>query len=169
MFIQARHTIIGIIDFFYRPFSRFIPIQTFRYLACGGSNAVFNIFIDNIAYNYIFRAHPVHIYHNFVIIPEVCALIVALSISIPAGFILSRHIVFPESNLHGRIQFFRYILTTVIFLLMSYVLTKLFAIYLSMINQSVRYTVTCIIVSVLSYISQRMFTFKIIDKEVAAD
>jgi len=169
LFAQARHTIVGIIDFFHRPFARFIPTQTFRYLACGGTNTVFNIFIDNIAYNYIFRAHPVHIYGNFIITPEVGALIIALSISIPTGFILSRHIVFPESNLHSRIQFFRYALTTVIFLLMAYFLTKLFAFYLPMINQTVRYTAICVITTIFSYITQRVFTFKIIDEEVLPD
>ena len=130
---------------------------------------MFNILIDNISYNYIFRAHPFHIYGDFNITPEVAALIIALSISIPTGFILSRHIVFPESNLHSRIQFFRYALTTGIFLLMAYFLTKLFALYLPMINQSVRYTAICIITTVFSYITQRVFTFKIIEEEVVPD
>ena len=37
--MQALSQIITkIVDFFYRPFSRYIPLQLFRYAACGGGN-----------------------------------------------------------------------------------------------------------------------------------
>ena len=99
---------------------------------------------------------------------EVGAWIVAFAISFPAGFILSRYIVFPESNLHGRIQLFRYALTTATFIFMTYALIKVFTFCIPMINQTVRYTVICIITAILSYISQRKFTFKV-KEEVAID
>ena len=170
MLKQVIHIIVSIIDFFYRPFARLIPIQTFRYLACGGSNTLLNIFIDNIAFRHILKAHKVHIYGNFFMTPEVGALLIALAITMPTGFILSRLVVFPESNLHSsRVQFFRYVVTTVVFLITAYVLTRLFAFYLPMINQSVRYTATCIITAILSYISLRNFTFRTVDEEVVPD
>lgn len=169
MLRQTRHIIVGIIDFFYKPFSRFIPIQTFRYLACGGSNTVLNILLDFIAFHYIAHEQDVHIIGSINIAPEVFAWIIAFAISFPAGFIMSRHIVFPESNLHGRIQLFRYALTTVTFILLTYVLIKVFAFALPWVHQSVRYTFICILTAVLSYISQRKFTFKTIEEEVEED
>ena len=106
---------------------------------------------------------------SLVIAPEVGAWIIAFCISFPAGFIMSRHIVFPESNLHGRIQLFRYALTTVTFILLTYVLIKVFSFCLPMINQTIRYTFICIFTAVLSYISQRKFTFKTVEEEIVAD
>jgi putative flippase GtrA len=166
---SIRHIIVGAIDFFHRPFARWIPTQTFRYLACGGSNTVLNIFIEYVAFNYIAHKQDVHVYGSIDIAPEVVAWIIAFAISFPAGFIMSRHIVFPESNLHGRIQLFRYALTTVTFILLTYILIKVFAICVPWVNQSLRYTLICIITAVLSYISQRKFTFKTIVVELPDD
>jgi len=101
------------------------------------------------------------------IAPEVAAWVIAFAISFPAGFVMSRHIVFPESNLHGRIQLFRYALMTATFILLTYVLIKIFSICLPFVNQSIRYTLICIITAVLSYISQRKFTFKTVEEEMA--
>jgi putative flippase GtrA len=88
------------------------------------------------------------------------AWIIAFCISFPIGFTLSRYVVFPESNLRGRIQFFRYALTTVTFILMNYLLIKFFATYLPGIWPTVSYAFVNIIIAVMSYISQRKFTFK---------
>lgn len=165
MLRQIRHIIVGIIDFFHKPFARIIPIQTFRYLACGGTNTVINIFIYWFAYNILLQKQDLHIYENIVIAVEVAAWIIAFAISFPAGFIMSRHIVFPESNLHGRIQLFRYALTTTTFILLTYILIKVFAFCLPMVNPTVSYFFICIITAVLSYISQRKFTFKTIEED----
>jgi len=82
---------------------------------------------------------------------------------------LSRHIVFPESNLHGRIQFFRYAMATATFILLNYVMIKFFDLYAHMIPATISYTFITIILAVLSYISQRKFTFKVKEEEVIAD
>jgi hypothetical protein len=74
--------------------------------------------------------------------------------------------VFPESNLHGRVQFFRYALATATFILLNYVLIKLLAMYLSMVNATIRYTFITIILAILSYISQRKFTFKVKEEAI---
>ena len=146
-----------------------IPTQTFRYLACGGTNTVLNIFIEYLAYTFILKGYPLPIYGNIIIAPEVSAWIIAFSISFPAGFILSRHIVFPESNLHGRIQFFRYALIQVTFIILNYFFIKAFAYYLPMLHPTISYTIICLILTILSYISQRRFTFKTIEEEVVPD
>lgn len=123
----------------------------------------------DVGYNLILHKHDFHIYGNFLITARVAAYIIAFAITFPAGFILSRHIVFPESNLHGRIQFFRYAITTVSFILLNYILIKTFAYCLPMVHPAISYTFICIIVSILSYISQRRFTFKTIEDEVVPD
>ncbi|MFI4962760.1 MAG: GtrA family protein [Legionellales bacterium] len=146
-----------------------IPTQTFRYLACGGTNTVLNIVIYDLGYNFILHKQDFHIYGNFLITARVAAYIIAFCLSFPAGFILSRHIVFPESNLHGRIQFFRYALTTVTFILLNYLFIKAFAFCLPKLHPAISYTFICIILSILSYISQRRFTFKTIEEEVVPD
>lgn len=165
MLSQARHLIVGIIDFFHRPFARWIPTQTFRYLACGGSNTVLNWVIYSVSFNvWLHRHDSFHLTRDIIITAPVLAYIISFCISFPIGFILSRHVVFPESNLHGRVQFFRYALTTVTFIILTYVLIKLFAIILPF-RADISYIFVMVITAVLSYLSQRFFTFKVTDEE----
>ena len=163
MLSQARHIIVGIIDYVHRPFAKWIPTQTFRYLACGGSNAVLNTVLYSISLNYIFHKQAFHVYGDINITDRVSAYIFAFAISFPIGFILSRHIVFPESNLHGRIQLFRYVITTILYNAITYVLIKLFDVnqVLHMIPPTISYIIIIIFVSILSYILQRAYTFKV--------
>jgi putative flippase GtrA len=165
-----RHIIVGIIDFFHRPFTRWIPTQTFRYLACGGSNAVLNSVLYSISLNHIFHKQNFHVWGTYNITDRVAAYIVAFCISFPIGFSLSRYIVFPESTLHGRIQLFRYIVTTVGFIIVTYLLIKFFDdnSFLHMIPPTISYIFIIIIVSVMSYVLQRTYTFKT-RTEVAGD
>lgn len=88
------------------------------------------------------------------------AQIISLIVSFPTGFFLSRYIVFPESNLQGRKQLFRYALSMATFILLTYVLIKTFALLLPMVRADVSYVFISLIVTVLSYLSQRFFTFK---------
>lgn len=178
MLTKVRHIIVGIIDFFHRPFARVIPTTTFRYLFCGGSNTVLSILIYSLSLKFIFLDQKVHVAGNLNIAASVAAYVVAFCISFPIGFTLSRHIVFPESTLHGRVQFFRYAIVTLSFILLTYLLIKAFDKGLELIpslNESyallhtVTYTLINIIIAILSYISQRKFTFKVIPGEVAVD
>lgn len=78
--------------------------------------------------------------------------------------------MFPESNLGGKVQLFRYALVTVTFILMNYFLIKFFAAFFPKLWPTVSYTFINVFVAVLSYISQRKFTFKIAsDEEVVPD
>ncbi len=163
---RARQLILGFIDFFHKPFASFIPAQTFRYLACGGSNTVLNIFLDAFAFNTIMHRHPATIYQVITISAEVGAWALSYPINIAIGFTLSRYIVFPESNLHGHKQLFRYTLIAITFVLISFLLIEAGKIYLPMVNQTVRYTLVCIIITLFSYISQRKFTFMTVNEIV---
>lgn len=167
MLSRVRHIVLAFIDFFHRPVAKWIPTQTFRYLACGGTNTVLNIFIQFLAINFVLHRQPVALWGGHKITPEVGAYAIAFCFSFPPGFIMSRYIVFPESNLQGRIQLFRYLLTTVTFIFISYVLVRFFA-YVNPEHPTVSYTFVCIITAVMSYILQRTFTFKTTEEEQQA-
>jgi len=162
---KARHTIIGIIDFFHIPFKRIIPTQTFRYLACGGSNTVLNWVLYSLSFNILLHRQDTQFVYGIIISAKVLAYIIAFCISFPIGFILSRHIVFPESNLHGKVQFFRYAVVTVTFIYLTYLLIKFFAFALPMVRADISYIFVMVITAILSYISQRVYTFKIHKEE----
>ncbi len=159
-----RNIILSVIDFFHQPFSKWINLQTFRYIACGGSNTVLDILIYFIAYNFILVKQAV-VLSGLTITPHIAAFIISFSISFPLGFGLAKYIVFPESNLKGRVQLFRYALLVCMCILLNYVFLKLFVEYFHWYPTPSK-IVTTALVAVFSYVSQRNFTFKV--KEAVA-
>lgn len=156
---QIRDIILKVVDFFYPPFSRFMPKHTFRYLACGGSNTILDIALYYFSYHYILHAKEISFLGIVNISPHIMAFIISFCITFPIGFTLSKYIVFPESQLRGRIQFFRYAVLVVLMLGMNYLFLKLFVEVL-FFYPTLAKIVTTIFVAVFSYISQKNFSFR---------
>lgn len=160
MLNQVRHIILNIIDFFHKPFAKWINLQTFRYLACGGSNTVLDIFLYFISYNFILAKQPVHV-QSLTISPYIAAFMMSFSVSFPSGFILSRYIVFPESTvMRKRVQILRYALLVGMCIILNYIFLKLFVEWCGFYPTPSK-MLTTIIVAVFSYVAQRNFTFKV--------
>lgn len=153
-----RTTILSIINWFYKPFKKYIPAETFRYAVCGGANTVFDIFLYFINYNYILDRKFIH-FKFITISPHIAAFFMAFCITFPTGFFLSKYITFSHSELRGRIQLFRYGLTVLMCILLNYVFLKLFVEYLGWYPTFSK-IITTVIVVVYSYFSQKYFTFR---------
>src|SRR5260221_4249610 len=120
-----KKSIISFIDFFYPLFSRIMPLQTFRYAACGGANTVADIVMYSIGYNFILHKHDVDL--GFLVIkPHIASILIAFCISFPMGFFLMRNVVFTQSTLHGRAQLFRYFFLVAFCLFVDYVFIEVF-------------------------------------------
>jgi len=153
-----RSALISIIDSFYPLFKRFMPLQTFRYAACGGGNQALNIFVYFIAYNFILKKEIVHLPY-IAISPHIAAWLIAFAITFPLGFYLNFAIVFNGSYLKKRIQLFRYFSVVLICILLNYIFMKLFVEQFHW-YPTISFIITNILVTVFSYLSQRNFSFK---------
>lgn len=150
--------ILNIIDAFYPLFKKLMPLQTFRYAACGGGNTAFNIFIYFITYNFILKKEILHL--PFVAIsPHIAAFIIAFFITFPIGYYLNMFVVFEGSYLKKRIQLFRYFLVVIICILLNYVFLKLFVEKFGW-YPTPSMIVTTGLVIIFSYFSQRNYSFK---------
>jgi putative flippase GtrA len=135
-----------------------MPLQTFRYAVCGGSNMVLDIFIYYISYNFIL--HQKVLYLGFYAFkPHIAALFMAFCVSFPVGFYLSKYVVFNTSFLKGRIQLFRYMLVVAINLFLNYSFLKILVEYMQFYPTIARIFATCFIVT-FSYVSQKHFSFR---------
>ena len=147
-----------VIDYFYPPFKRLMPIRTFRYAVCGGSNMLLDIFIYYVSYNFILHKQIVAL--GFIAFkPHIAALWMAFAVSFPIGFLLSKYIVFDNSQLKGGIQLFRYLLIVGVNLILNYVFLKVMVEYMNFYPTIARIFTICIIVT-FSFLSQKHFTFK---------
>ena len=151
--------IIAILDFFYPPFRKFMPIQTFRYAVCGGGNTLLDIFIYFISYNFILQKQIVYTPIG-AISPYIAAFLLAFTISFPSGFYLNRNIVFPGSTLRGRVQLLRYFLLVLVCIALNYIFIKLFVEQFH-IFPTIAKMLTTVIVVAFSFVTQKYFTFRV--------
>jgi len=161
IFYMIRRLILNIIDFFHKPFSGIIPAQTFRYLACGGGNTVLDIFLYFICYNFILEKQAVHLpLININMGAHIAAMFMSMAVTFPTGFMLSKYVVFSESNLQGRTQLFRYFMLVGICVLLNYALMKIFVEQMHLFPTVAKICTTALVV-IFSYMTQKKFTFKV--------
>lgn len=155
---KIRDRVIQIIDWFYFPFLRVIPIEIYRYAVTGGMNTAFDLLLYFIFYRYVLDMQVVEL--GFVAIsPHIAAFLMVFPITFTTGFILAKYVTFTASALKGRIQLFRYGVTVAGSLLLNYVFLKLFVEYFGL-YATLSKGITTVIVVIYSYLSQRYFSFK---------
>lgn len=154
-----KRLILSVVDFFFPLFSKFIPLQTFRYAACGGANTVLDIILFRFFEQYFAGFGVVHA-AGMAFKPHNAAFIAAFCVTFPTGFYLSRYVVFPESTVRGRIQLVRYFLLVLACVALNYLFLNLFIVQFR-IEPTVAKIITSVIVVTFSYLSQKHFTFKV--------
>ena len=136
-----------------------MPIQTYRYAACGGANTLLGLVIYFIGYHYIFVKKNFD-FGFFAFKPHIAALFLSSFIVFTIGFILNRYVVFIDSYLKGRIQLFRYFLSFAFNLVFNYGMLKLL-VEIFHWNAMLSQALTTVLVILISYLTQRHFTFRV--------
>jgi putative flippase GtrA len=154
-----KQKLTSILDFFYPPFQKMMPLQTFRYAACGGLNTLLGLAVYFVGYQYIFAKENFD-FGFFAFKPHIAALFLSFCVSFVVGFLLNKYVVFTGSNLRGRIQLFRYFLSFSINLVINYLLLKLF-VEIFLWNVMVSQLITTFIIISISYLSQKHFSFRV--------
>ncbi len=177
MLRKIRDIILAVVDWFYKPFRRFIPQTIFRYGFTGGMNTLLDIILYYVLYNYAFGASNVDL--GFIVIsPHIAAFITEFPITFTIGFLLAKYITFTASTLQGYRQLIRYGLTVCGSILLNYLLLKLFnevvfvdadfigfwnCSFFGMTNKEIAAMlskiITMVIVIVYSYFMQMYFSF----------
>jgi putative flippase GtrA len=157
----TRSSVLKVVDTFYPPFSSFMPLQMFRYAACGGANTVFDILLYSFTYNFILDKQIVYI-GSLAISPYIFAFIVSFCITFPTGFYLSRYVVWQQTTTRKRIQLFRYAIIVMACIFLNYFFLKLF---IEQFNWWPIFAkiITSIILIAFSYFTQKNFSFRAAD------
>ncbi len=155
---MVHNQITDIIDFFYLPFKKWLPLQTFRYAACGGANTVLGLVLYTVSYKYIFK-EQIFYFSNFALTPHIAALFFAFLFNFPLGMFLMKYVVFVDSSLRGRVQLFRYFVVFLLNLFLNYLLLKLMRDTWRW-NAILAQVIATAVVITTSYILQRHYSFK---------
>lgn len=155
---RIRSAILVWVDFFYPLFRPFMPLQTYRYAACGGSNTALNLVLFFLFYNFLFKRQVVHL-GPVAVSPHIAAFLLAFLFTFPIGFYLSMYVVFQGSYLRRRVQLFRYFLVVLGCVALNYICLKIFVDLLGW-YPTPSMMVTTVVVILFSYFSQRYFSFR---------
>ncbi|MDR0812001.1 MAG: GtrA family protein [Paludibacter sp.] len=148
-----------IIDFFYPPFRKFMPLQLFRYAATGGANLVFDNVLYFVIFHYILQKQMLTVW--FVTMSShIAALIIIFPVTLLSGFLLQKYVTFSASNLKGRIQLARYLGTAIFNLFLIYGGLKLMVDVCGFFPTPSK-TFLTVISAILSFVLQKHFSFRI--------
>ena len=159
--LQARlaRLLTRVIDIFYLPpFRRILPIQTFRYGACGAANMVFGWVLYYLAFHYVIRKTDLDL--GFMVFSaHTAALAVVYPVIFLVGFWLNRNIAFKASPLRGRVQLIRYLLSALGSLAVNYLCLQFFVLAMKIYPTPSQMLAT-IVTTVYSYLMQKYFSFR---------
>lgn len=155
---NIRLIIIEVIDYFYIPFRRYIPLETFRYAATGGLNTVLDITLYFICYNFIVDRQVVDL-HFVSISPHIAAFLIVFPVTFFTGFLLAKFITFTSSEIRGRVQLIRYMISVSGSIFLNYVFLKVLVEFGGFWPTLAKLITTGIVV-VYSYFVQKFYTFK---------
>ena len=165
---RLAHIITKIIDFFYRPFSRWFSPQLFRYAACGGGNMVLDWVLYFLIYNFVIGHQLLYITLpfreglgvGFCITPHIATLCIVFPITLLTGFWLNKYVTFTQSNLRGSKQLMRYIAIVALNLAVNYFGLKLCVEYFGWYPTPSKMIITLITIAI-SYFGQKYYSFRI--------
>ena len=138
-----------------------MPLQTFRYAACGGANVVFgNVILFALLCQFFTHKYgSVMLIAGCLIKSYNVAFVISSTSTFILGFLLNKYVVFVDSNIKGRIQLFRYFLAFLLSFVLNFIFLKIMVEYMHMKPIGSQRIATAIIISV-SYLVQRHFTFR---------
>lgn len=151
--------IIKFVDSFYFLVKKYLPLRTYRYAVCGGSNVIFDALLYFVFFHFIFVKQNVDLY--FVVLsPHIASLFFVFPITFVSGFLLNKYIAFSDSNLPTGVQFYRYLLVGLGAIVLSYLIIKLLVDVLGFYPTPSR-LIAIFITIFYSYLLQNKFSFKI--------
>ncbi|WP_318349450.1 GtrA family protein [Aquipluma nitroreducens] len=155
---HIRLVIISVIDYFYVPFRKFIPLETFRYAATGGFNTVLDITLYFICYNFVVDKQVLDL-GIVSISPHIAAFLIVFPITFFTGFLFAKFITFTNSPVQGRTQLIRYMISVSGSIFLNYVFLKVLVEFAGLWPTMAKVITTGIVV-IYSYFAQKFFTFK---------
>ena len=147
------------IELLYIPVVRkFVPVQIFRYGACGAINMVLDALWYFVIYNFIVAKQFLDL--GFVTIsPHILSLVIVFPITFFTGFWLNRNVAFRTTHISSRRQLMRYLLSVAGSIVLNYISMKLLVEYVHLWPTPSK-VVTTVISVVYSYLVGRYYTFK---------
>ena len=132
-----------------------------------GVATLVDISVYFIAFNYIYQKQDVHLFDSLLITAPTAALLLSYTAGLITNFLITKFLVFHESDLETHKQLFRYILVALVVLALNYVLMRFLIRNLDWFPTLAR-ACSAITIGILSFAIHKTFSFRV-SKEKGAE
>lgn len=155
---NLRQFIYSSLDVFYPIFKPFFNKQTYYYVACGGANTLFQLAAFYYCDHFLVAKQDIDL-SIIVFKPHIASLFFSILVAFPTSFLLTKYIVWSDSNISSKKQLFRHFSFVIISTSLNYGLLKLFVEKFNLWATPSQIFITTIII-ILSYLTQKHISFK---------
>ena len=138
----------------------FAQSKVVRYFLSAGVATMVDISMYFIAFNYIYQKNDILLFSSFTIAASTASLLLSYTMGLITNFIITKFLVFHESDLETHKQLFRYILVALVILALNYVMMRFLIRNLEWYPTIAR-AVSAISIGLLSFIIHKTFSFRV--------
>jgi putative flippase GtrA len=132
----------------------------FRYFVSAGIATWVDISVYFIAFNYIYQKSDIDFFGIAVISAPTASLMLSYTMGLLTNFLITKFLVFTESDLETHKQFFRYLIVAIVVLGLNYVLMSFLIKQLNWYPTLAR-AFSALSIGVFSFTIHKVFSFRI--------
>lgn len=138
----------------------FSQSKVLRYFLSAGVATLVDVSMYFIAFNYIYEKIDIQVFNSFTISAATASLLLSYTMGLITNFLITKFLVFHESDLETHKQLFRYVLVAILVLVLNYLLMRFLIRNLEWFPTVAR-AVSAISIGVLSFIIHKTFSFRV--------
>ncbi len=139
--------------------SRLFQNKLFRYFISAGLATWVDITVYFLAYNYLYQKSDIGIFNVYTISAATASLFLSYTMGLLTNFLITRYLVFNDSELEFHKQLFRYVLVAMLVLALNWVLMRLLIRELNWWPTLAR-AVSALGIGMLSFVIHKTFSFR---------
>lgn len=138
--------------------------KIFRYFISAGIATWVDVTVYFIAFNYIYQKSDINLFNKMVVSASTASLILSYTMGLMTNFVITKFLVFKESELETYKQLFRYIIVAMVILVLNYTMMQFLIRKLEWYPTIAR-AVSALTIGVLSFVIHKTFSFKVPKKK----
>lgn len=134
--------------------------KIFRYLISAGLATWVDVIVYFLAYNYLYQKTDIVFGGGIVIASTTASLVMSYTAGLLTNFMLTKWLVFSDSELQTHQQLFRYVLVAILVLALNWMLMRFLIIRLAW-YPTISRAVSALLIGFLSFSIHKVFSFKV--------
>jgi len=138
----------------------FLNNKIIRYFFSAGLATVVDVSVYFVAFNFIYEKQDIHLFDLMVLSAPTGSLILSYTCGLLTNFLITKYLVFTESDLRGIHQLARYVLVAILILLLNYLFMSFLIKILDWYPTFSR-IVSALTIGLLSFVIHKFYSFRV--------